>query len=230
MTSNPFSDDSSSPYRPPTADRELPVYARRPGGLTAVCVLAIILGFLALGSAFGTTCGVVMNLLGGVGGMFSSGMGGELEEIQVKMYREVAAFSNQFVVIHVLIILLLVVLGTALLVGGFRSMKLIEAGRRTLVAACSAAILFEIVRCGWMLFEQMQTMAIMRTNLSRITDSLADGAGPARAMQGIMSVSLYAGVVFAVGWLALKLAYFIFAVIYLRKDSVRRIFDAGTRP
>jgi len=132
--------DSFDPYRSPSLP-DTPyagvTSSARPGWLTVLCVLCMVLGGL----------GIFNSLLGGFGAAGGKafqawvqpkgapGMPPEMQEAQEKFQNDVAAVQDKFFWAIVPSIGFRFIAATLLLVGGIRALSLKESGRKVLLIA-----------------------------------------------------------------------------------------------
>src|SRR5688500_18699957 len=138
------------PYRSPTLP-ETP-YAvssgvQKPGWLTALCVICIVLGVLGLmngllglgATLFGKQLQQMMNPMAA-----QKGMPAEIQKLQQNLQDETNSIQEQFFIPSLIAILVKVAVSTMLIVGGVRSLALKPNGRTLLVVVCVVALLFEL--------------------------------------------------------------------------------------
>jgi hypothetical protein len=112
-----------------------------------------------------------------------------------------------------------------LLIGGVQCLRRIAPARKVLMAACSAAIVFELLRAGVQVLIQVQTIPATMQQTERM---MQVGGGPQQAMELAMSVArvfLIVGIVIGVLWLLAKLAFFGISVWYLRQPVACAYLD-----
>ncbi len=225
-TANQFTDA----YRPPV-DYGLPPVSRRPGMLTAVCVLAIVLGALGIGVV----------LLGSVNLAFQDQIQGaftpapppnqkgkEIFDLQQAMNKDIRTLNAKFFWANAGIFAVHLVLATLLLVGGIRTMQLNPSGRKLLMRACLLTILFELGRGAVHGLMQYEMYPLMTHHMSRMANASGGPGGQGTSLiETSMTIILVVGVVFAVGLMALKLGYYVYAVFYLRRSRIVNLFETG---
>ena len=130
---NPYTAQAASPGTPIVGELVLPLAARRPGGLTVVCVLAVVLG--VLGVLFGTMSLLqlifaqqIQQMAGGLGVQTA-----EMRAAQEQMNADLLQRMRPFMALLVTFALLQVGLAVSLLYGGIRGMKLVALARHVLL-------------------------------------------------------------------------------------------------
>src|SRR6478672_9919227 len=139
------------PYRSPSLPEGVytgPRPVGRPGWLSFLCVLCIVLGALGIMNSVFGTFGMV------VGPRFQQfmaaqpkpGMPDDLKEAQEKMQADMYTIQAKYIWPLGLSIALRLVVCTLLLIGGIRCLNLSEPGRKLLIIACSIALVFDLLQ------------------------------------------------------------------------------------
>jgi hypothetical protein len=212
-----------------------PLAGYRPGGLTAVCIIAIILGVMGVFTA--GTSGLVA-LFGGQIQQWQTNMGtaggpAEMRDLQEEMNAKTSAIMNRFRVVNVTLALFHFLLAGALLYGGVQALKLRERGRKMLWRACAVAIVFEFVRAVPHTLMQLENMALMEDYFPRLMEASAPGTqGEQIAAFGKMMArfSIIMGWVFFFGWMFMKLAYYSVTLRYVAKPEIRAVYRPDSIP
>jgi hypothetical protein len=225
------------PYQSPAyfADQDVPdevMIPRRPGGLTAICVIAIILGVLGVITA-------LMGIVGAVAGQamqkamapsMPQNMNEEAQQVQEEMNEAIQEVGQKFMVPNVVSIICSLTLAIGLIVGGSQSLKIKPSGRTILLMVFSIAILFELVRGGFQIYVQMQILAVMDEFWPRIVETSAAQQGQGGPdLETIMSVlwmvTKVSAYVFTILPVLLKAGYYVIGALYLGRENVKRLFD-----
>jgi hypothetical protein len=215
----------------PEGMRSTPVANRRPGGLIAICVLAIVLGAL----------GVLKGCAGLLGPLFSTriqsavagmqpaanqnqGFQDEMKEVNAKALAIKAKYD--WVLMPLMVAKLFVEI--ALLTGAMMTLGLKPLGRQILLAAFVAATIVEIVQFFPDFLMQRETQALMGEMMPKVMQQAQQGQkGPPgfdQMMSGIFKAMSIVTIIFAVGWLACKVVYYVIGIVYLRKPQVAALF------
>jgi hypothetical protein len=213
----------------PGAARTMAGVRQRPGGLTAICVMAIVLGALGLMTGCLGALSQVFNqqMQNGLAEM-QAGANEEAAELQKEMNAKVLAATAKYAWLTAVLSVFQLALAGSLLAGGIMSLKLRPLGRKLLLGAFATAIVFEAVRIYPTLAVQRATAPIMAEYMPKVMKAQAPKGGQPQgmdqAMSGIMSVALIVGMVFAVGTVIVKVVFYAIGIVYLRKPPVTSLF------
>ena len=209
-----------------------PVAARkRPGALTFLLVMALILGFLggitALKNAVPLLKGYDAALAEAVSGLefgarFNPMMNDEVFQAQKEMAEAVLKASWDYRTITLVAALINLVLCLGLIVGGIWMFQYKEKGRNLLVWTNLAHLPYQLLATGvtWAL-----TGAALQASRPFMGKMMAAQGGAAQAGLGDFAAD-FGGMVakgFAVIGLLLLGSYYLWALLYLRKDTTKQI-------
>ena len=204
---------SQNPYQSnPTLPQATSVPQQKPGGLTAIAVICLILGSLgALMALFG----IVMLFFQGSMNQFQAAQpGGPPPEFLAEME---ALQASQF--IPTLIVNgCNVIIGSLLAIGSIGVLGTKEWGRNLLRNALLAAIFFVVVRGIYGMWVQYNSM-------SAISKMLPSGEDTA-TVQAIVQGGIIFGIVIGVIWMVVMIGFYIWSRIYLNKPPIRALFGA----
>jgi hypothetical protein len=207
-----------------------------PGGLTAVCVISIVLGALGLGgSLFSLVCIVGQSTLQNVfkENAFKMprqpGMPDGPFQAQEEMQKKIEEMTRRYQGINIGVVLLNLVISAGLLVGGIMGLKMVPKARVWLVTVLAAAILFEIIAAVIAIFIQIEMASFMSGSMSKIISSMPKG-GPqgGNAIETFGKIFMFVGIAFSVGWALAKIIFYGFSVLYLRRPNIRQLFPEDT--
>ena len=205
---------SQNPYQSnPTLPQATSVPQQKPGGLTAIAVICLILGSLgALMALFG----IAMLFLQGSMNQFQAAQpGGPPPEFFAEMD---ALQASQF--IPTLIVNgCNVLIGSLLAIGSIGVLGTKEWGRSLLRNALLAAIFFVIVRGIYTMWMQYSSMSAMSNMMSSAGENAA-------AVEMGMQIGIFIGIAFTVIWGAALIVFYIWSWNYLNKPPVRALFGA----
>ena len=223
------------PYRPPSLPEGpyegLPS-SGRPGWLTVLCVLCIVLGSLGIMNSLMGTAGAIggQKLQAMVQPKASRSAGPEMQKVQQEFQDEINGVQNRYFWPIVGGLAFRVVAALLLLIGGILSLNLKESGRKTLLVACAVAVVFELLHAILQSFVNMETMTAVNSFVQKFTTALPQGENTppnfAPMMQGIVQGSIIAGFVIAYLLALAKICLYIFGLIYLQKKHIRGVFTA----
>lgn len=195
----------------------------RPGGLTAVCILAIVLG--ALGLLTGLSAIVISAVQGPLQNLVNQ-MQPDGDDEAAQLQRQMSDESRQFAERHfvrniVLAVVRLVVAG-GLLAGGVLAFRLRPVGRKVLLFAFVAGIGFELCQI-WPMIEAAQlTQKIMGAQQFR---GLEDGNENAQAQMRVMMKAIAAMQVAMLAAMVLtKMSFYGFGWWYVTRPRIASLF------
>ncbi|MBW3595928.1 MAG: hypothetical protein KY475_01485 [Planctomycetes bacterium] len=214
----------------PAEPKPLPGY--RPGGLTAVCVIAVILGALGLLAA---VSGITMALVGNQVQQFqqqfaAAGSPPEMRDLQTEFNNKTIKIANRFRLVNLSLSATHLIVAGCLVWGGVRALQLKDRGRRLLWTACIVAIVFELAQSIPYILMQMENTALMQDYMPRLMEASAPGPQSAQVAEFgrmIARFSMIMGWVIFIGWLTLKLAFYGIAAKYLSSSRVKSIYGAA---
>lgn len=224
---NPFTD--VNPYRPgdkPPRQGELPdMAARRPSGLTAICIIAVVLGVLGLFS--GLMKGV--NVLFGTEMQQAFGSFGavspEQAKVQQDMQAAIAAEMNRFRLVNSVLCIAQLTFCGALVYSGMKTLGLKAAGRSLFLAACACMLVYEIGQSIAFVFQQLAMSPIMELYMPQLMKGSAGNNASAEQIGQVMArVSIILGIVFQCVWTLIKFVFYAVAIFHLRKAAVIALF------
>ena len=204
---------SQNPYQSnPTLPQATSVPQQKPGGLTAIAVICLILGSLgALMALFG----IVMLFFQGSMNQFQAAQpGGPPPEFLAEME---ALQASQF--IPTLIVNgCNVIIGSLLVIGSIGVLGTKEWGRNLLRNALLAAIFFVVVRGIYSMWVQYSSMSVI--------SKMVPAGGDKATMEAIMQGTIIFGIVIGVIWMVVMIGFYIWSRIYLNKPPIRALFGA----
>jgi hypothetical protein len=215
------------PYVAPQVPTAVASGAPLPTGLKAVCIIAIILG---VGGLF-ASCLAAVNLA--VGPSLQSAFqvpGAENDEqgivrAQQDMQRQILAASQPFRPGLIVSVLLHVAAALALLFGGILTLKVSATGRLTLLSGCLVAIGYEVLQAVLNVLIQFRTIPLVQDFMER---AMPPG-GPTNLPPAIgkaMVVGMFVGLAFALALTLVKIAFYVFSIVYLKKSPIAARFGA----
>ncbi|MEX0819447.1 MAG: hypothetical protein WD070_07630 [Pirellulaceae bacterium] len=223
---NPFTDVN------PSHPAQLPNLAvRRPGALTAICIIAIVLGVLGILS--GTAKGV--NVLFGAEmqqafGAFGAANNAQ-QQVQQEMNDALAAEMNRFRLVNAITCVAQLGLCIALVYSGIKTLGLKDAARRLMLGICIALLVYEIGQFVVFMLQQLSIAPIMEVYMPRLMKGPnGEDIGGAKFGQIIARMSIIVGVVTQCVWTLIKLVFYAIAIRTLRKDKIIAYFDPPPTP
>ena len=231
MSSDPKTFD---PYRSPSLP-EGPYASQpstgRPGLLTTLCVLCIVLGALGLFNylfgAFGLMVGrqvqqMVMNSQSG-----TPGIPPEMQEAQEKMQTEIYAIQEKYLWAIAGGLVFRFVASALLLAGGIGTLALKPWGRHVLLAGCAVAAPFVLMDAILQSLITMENMTVMNSFMEHMINATPNKEAPENVegfIRGMVGVIKIASIVILAFLALAKIALYIFGLIYLRKPRIKALF------
>jgi len=236
-------ESSSNPYRSPSPFGDSPSdvastpRGRRPSGLNAVCIIAMILGGLGL-----------MSSLLGLGSLAlrpwmqktfqvqqQPGMNKEFVNVQRDMQRKTNAVTDRYLGFNWGFSLVNFVLGASLLVGGILVLQLKPKGRAFLAAIFAATIVFELVRIPTYAVMQREIASVVADSMPRMMNAAAAkggaGADSAAALATTaMKIWTFVVIAFTLIFGLAKVIFYAVGARYLGRPHVRRLFPPAAPP
>ncbi|HWB08169.1 MAG TPA: hypothetical protein VG826_02905 [Pirellulales bacterium] len=198
--------------------------ASRPGGVTALCVLTIVLGVLGILTGLLAIGGLLFQ------GQMQSAIAGLQPDAEVaRVQREAAEQAEEMMQRHLvrnwIFVIVRLNVATAFLLGGIWSLGLKPAGRVTLLAAFGVGIFFELFQL-WPTWEARELSAQMFERMAQ-----AQQRGQANPPPGFDATMKMMGQVIAtmqfavtVGIFLAKSSFYGFGLWYLTRPRVATLF------
>lgn len=229
----------ANPYRPPqsfgssTSDNSL---RRRPGGLTAICVIAIILGGLGLAASVVGLGSMAAKSWINNAFLIKPQKDGKVDkalEAQMEMQTKMNQVTDRYTGFTLGFALLNVVIAGSLVTGGILTLKLHPNGRKLLIAAFTTAIFFELLRAIMNVCMQLEMSEVMYDSMSRMMQAAAapgKGGGPegAAITAAAMKIGVYIGLGITLVMVLAKLIYYAIGTQYLQRPNVRELLRRNT--
>jgi hypothetical protein len=198
-----------------------PAPSSKPGYLTFLCVLSLILGCLGAGRG---GCVAVTSLVGGGPPARNNNvaqMPPALRASFEKMEAEGHEIDARYSAINKLMILLQAAIGLVMIVGAVMVLQFKRPGDWVLRGAFAATLLVGLVSMAPFV-SQMLEMQPLLAEVSENSKNLsgADATGASLAI-GVMRGVMYGGICMGAVWLALKAAVFGHGIYYLGKPNVQ---------
>jgi hypothetical protein len=228
-----MSKDASAydPYRTP----DLPVYTDqgrgqtgRPGWLTALCVLCIVIGLLGvlngLAQLFGTLFAEQMQTAFTPPG--GQGIPPELQQVQDRFRDETLAVQEKFYFPNLVAAVFRISIAGCLVYGGIACLGLAATGRQVLIFALGAAVLFELGHGLLQSLISMEMMTAVNAFFESFLQTMPQGNGPPpEVMLNIMKGSFIVGFVFQFAIGLLKIGFYIWGAMFLMRPAIKALFQ-----
>jgi hypothetical protein len=207
--------------------------APRFGRVKAICIVAIVLGGAGVATALMGAVGLVVGrqMQAAFSGVNQPGVSQELQDVQLKTQQEIQAVQERFLGINAVLLGAHAIVAGMLLTGGIQALRRVRPGRKLLVAACSAAIVFELVRGSVQTVIQLQVLSVTTHFFEQMMEaSMEQAADLAEWLVWFSRLAMVAGLALAIGWILVKLVFYCVAVWYLRKPVVCEYLDNAGAP
>jgi hypothetical protein len=208
---------------------------QRPGGLTAVCVIAIVLGCLGLCSVllgvFSLAAAPLMKRM--VEEQQRTAMNNPAHNANLEMQKKMQAIGDRHWGSSLAFLLANTVLAGSLLAGGIAALMMVPKARTFLLAVFVAAIAFVIVRAVVEAFAQMEMAAAISDSMRNIMATAAppgpaarQGAAQAAEMATVFTkVGVFGGIAITVLFALAKVIFYAIGARYLCRPNIRRLFE-----
>lgn len=202
----------------------------RPSGLTALCVLTLVLGALGISFALLSLLTLVVHLAGGATFAAGPGMTPEMAELQNEMQAATAAVVTKYLPYSLAGLALQIGLCAAFIYGGVQTLRLREPGRGVLLKAFVAALVIEPIRTVLLVLNTYDSYTVTQPFMARMMDpAAAPGPAPPAQLSAVMGqvmlLLMIATIIFYIVWLLAKCGYFLWARSYLRQSEIARLFS-----
>jgi hypothetical protein len=201
----------------------------RPGKLTALCVLCIVLGALGL---MNSLMGAAGALVGAQMQAFfqpkaTAGVPAEMQKAQEEFQQEVNDIQGKYMREVVAGIAFRFAAALLLLVGGIRSLSLKESGRKVLLVACAVAIVFELLHAILQSIINMEMMTAVNSYVEGMMASMPQAEMPpgfSKMMQTVVRGSIIGGLIMSYLLVLAKAGLYTFGLVYLRRPAIKALF------
>jgi hypothetical protein len=232
MSSNPFADPYANPQSKPGPYDMPNLPPKKPGALTAVGVVGIVMGILGLGAACLVLVGLPLQAqMQGTFNPVPPPNAPPVMRLQYEMNVEMQAIQDRYMVPNMVFGGLHLLLAAGMIIGGILVLKTNPAGRTLLMYTLLAVIVFELVRAAVGLMAQLEIMPITTMYMERI---MREAGGPggnnatAQMFARIMKGATIFGMVMALMWPLAKIIIYGISARYLASDQVVALF--GGKP
>lgn len=223
----------ANPYRPPS---DFVVAAgnpsARPGGLTAIAVIAIVVGILGILSSAGGLVMMAANPYLQQMLQPPSGPGGpsELEKAQQKSQAEIQAVADKYQAATLSLLAVSLISAVCFTFGGFKALGLSRSGRLLLLVACGLAVFYELGHWVEQFVMVPEMSLVMQRSMRETFEAEPDRPGNRQAQQFVDSflpMVFMSTLVITVGIGLVKMVYYFYTLIYLNREHVRARFLAA---
>ena len=210
---------------------------RRPGSVTAICIIAIILGAMGGLTALSS---IANGLMGGkMQTMFTPpaqpGAPKAMQEAQAKMQSDLAAVTGRYALVNIAIGVAHLGLIVALIWASVRTLALSDRGRKALQLTMLAAIIFEIGRAIPTTAVQLETLPVIESSMDKMMRAAVPPGkqlsqqeeATLKMMPQIMKGAVWVGISVVMVWVLIKIIFYGVSTRLLGRPSVRAVYEAS---
>jgi hypothetical protein len=230
MSNNPFSDSGFKSPPPPNAydPAAFQMPPKKPGALTAIGVMGVVLGILGLMTACIAVVALPFQSKLQTAFNQSSPNDPPAVKIQQEMNAAMAAVQDKYFLPNMTFSVLHLVLATCMLIGGILVLRGRPAGRSLMIYVLLAAIAFEVLRTAFAVMVQLEVMPITSEFMEKMMKE-AGPNGPGRAIARMVSGLSIFGIIMGLIWPLGKIIVYGLSARYLASKPIVEHF-AGTAP
>jgi len=234
MNESHAEDDAARPDDSPfieTPDDRTAVGGDRPGGLSAICVMTIVLAALGLlGGCIGLASQVSQaRVKEAVAAMHAAG-NRPVDKVQQEFNDRIFAITDRYKWATLPLMIAKIAVEIGLLAGAIGSLRLDRRGRAWLQYALVAAIVVESLHAVPVMLIQSETRTATTEMMGKMMATGGGGNAPPAGLQDVAatfgSIVGILSIAYAVGWLLAKIIFYVIAIRYLRKPAIVRLFAA----
>lgn len=207
----------------------------RPAGLTAVCIISLILGlFGSLAVLLGCVGLIAQPAIMKMSQDFQkSVVTSQSPQVQQQlqqqeaMMNQMAAVQKKWMVPSAAAMLIAVVAVVGLIVGSIKGLYLKPQAHKWMIAGMTAGIVHALVASYIGYATQRDTQGIVMQQMNQTMQAAPGGMPPGAAAMtnSAMQASMAISFAFIFGWAFVKCAYYATAIWYLLTPRIRRLFE-----
>ena len=195
----------ANPYSAPQAHGALNEFTpQRTGGLTAICVVAIVLGaFGALGALMGTV-GMLLNerFQSMAQGLQGAGLPPEAQQVQQQMNQQMLALTRRWKPILLPLHAANLVLSVLLLVGAIGLLRRSAGGAKVFSRALLGCLLYVLFNAPASAMYSLQTSKIVQQFMPAMMQAASPPQGaPEAATENVVQTTMVVAMAISIGWI-----------------------------
>ena len=211
--------------------------SQRPGQLTAIAIVGIVLGILG-------TCG---GLWGVAGALLQGPMQEAMREQQEKMFagsgipaeqlesqrgfqQQIEELNAKWVPFTATHQTLNLIASAILLAAAIMLLRTSARAPTVFVIAVAANVFVDLVGTILGIIVQQDMQEAMQGMMADMAAQQPGAPGADRMFEGIMQASSWLGICFGGAWLLVKIGYYVWGLVYLRKPEVKQLFGGTDQP
>jgi hypothetical protein len=200
----------------------------RPGGLIAVCVIALCLGLLGLFGATMQCLGAVLQsaILDFAQNLQPGGMPGPQFQQQLQLQQEIMAVQSRWLPFTIGLTVLNAIASLSLIVASILGFCLNPRTNQWFVPTLSCAIVHSLLYVVLTAGMQHEMQAVMAKQMAQMMQQGGTPPPPGSAlmMSNAMKASSAIGIAVVGGWALLQIVFYATALWYLLQQDVRSLF------
>ncbi len=200
----------------------------RPGGLTAVCVIALCLGILGLFGATMQCLGAVLQsvILDFAQNLQPGGLPGPQFQQQLQMQQEIMAVQSRWLPFTIGLTVLNAIASVSLIVASSLGFCLNPRTNQWFVPTLICAIVYSLLNVVLQAGMQHEMQAVMSKQMAQMMQQggVPPPPGAAPVMSNAMKMGSAIGMAFVGGWALLQIVFYATALWYLLQQDVRNLF------
>ncbi len=224
--------DTFDPYASPIEVPEplAKLEAPFPGGLKAICIIAIVLGSLGAMAALLSGVGLVVGQQAQAAlNPSQPGTSAEMEELQQKMQTEINAIANKYIVANTAAALMHLFTAVLLLSGAIMTLRRTALGASLLTFGSAASILYVVGYGILNILIQLQTVPVIESFMGELVAETGEQAGQnadaLAMMPKFLMIGVFIALAFSVLFALVKITFYLITIFYLRKPQIRALFQ-----
>lgn len=208
---------------------------QRPGGLTAICVITLVVGALGVLSGISQFVNLLIGQkLQAAVLQAQAGAGEAALQAQREMQAKMAAITQKYAVYHWVCATTQSILAWIMIVGAVLSLRLRPAGRTLLLVALVASLLFEPAKAVLTAAVTKQSAPVIVASMKAAAQNSAPPGSRqseeiGQMMGGLSQLVVVMQWVVLIGMTALWCIFYLVGVWYLTKPAVRALFAPDVR-
>lgn len=205
----------------------------RPKGLTAICIIGLILSVLGfITNAVGMFWWFMGQRFAEMMTAFNPGMNQQLADLQRTMYQELSEMQTRWAPVTIALMILQMVLAVLLFVAAVRGLKMSKGALKLLSTTMVFAIVLQLGRIYPDVMIQKETQEISARFQNRMFQAAGSPAArPAMNMaKGFQEMGMAIGFMFMAAWTIAKLSYYGTGLWYVNRKDVKALFAPEEPP
>jgi hypothetical protein len=201
---------------------------KRPGGLTAICVIGIILGVLGVLAALLGAGGLVVNKVFReqlANQQQAPGMPQGMADAQQKMQEAMYAVADRYFIADVILLPIHGLISAFLILAGARAMTLVPETRTLFQWALIAALVMLLVMAVKSIVQNIEMFGVMDQFFKEMAGNMPGAGGQGKDMLvTAMRIGMIIGAVFGFGWQFILFFFYGLSLNYLSRPNIVALY------